>query len=939
MSNFFGDIAERFKLLPSLGKQLYKTAESRATAKRLETQLAETQKPVLPKPALPIQGGNLFADIAKQFNLTKPQEFIKPREPIRPRELTQEDKDRAQRVIDTLKEIARTFPREGAGAVLEIIERVKGIPAGSLTITPGAGEILSEEKYGTLGPKVEKFLFGEKPVESLSKQGEDILRGFGVPEPSAKQFGLTTGMVFLGLDLLPPGGKDVIKLLAKTNKVDDVAKILKTLKGVDNAKITDGIVNVIAKTTDEKTIKRLIENLKVGGVPEVPKGTKITFENSRVETFTELGHNVIVKTKNGYLNGEVIKIPQGYKAKNADIRLENGKLFSIDVNNAFEKVRRGTLEVPAIPKELKPLAQEAPILTQARKAVAEGKSAEEFVKGVQSIDTPNVYFHQTNAKIIEKFTAKEVWVAPDDTAFYGKNTIKVFAESKKPFNLEIPQNQALYEKLGGEKNPKTFDELRKMGFDSVIETNGDRAFLYPEQVIPLTKSQLTDIFKKAVGEVKAPSPLATTRDIQAGTKAKPIEAELPPKVLPTELPPTTPLRATETLPLKESGEQYTAKELSSDTLYQKTGITSTAVKEAETIAKDIPTNPTKWNRFSNSIGKFTTSFKEKIVSDWQRVKELKTEGMKLTNELTPYERRKLMAGRQTARLQKTEEVVRKIDKDILDTSKKLKIKDTKLQNEVFDYLKARHAPERNVALGEKAAGITTKEAGEITARLEKSPHAAEIKRIADDLQKFHNETLDILYQGGKPEGVISKELYDLLKTKYKNHIPLQRVMETDDIAEVLSGRGLAVKGTGLKRAVGSEKEVKDIMENIYAARTQAIQRVEKNIVDNETFNFVQEYIKTFPEQELFEIVKPQAIGKTFEGKIITKQLQSPDILQFQRNGNPAYIKINDPRLAVALRGVNREQLPAVMRYISTITRWMSALVTRYICFTNIYKNS
>ena len=36
------------------------------------------------------------------------------------------------------------------------------------------------------------------------------------------------------------------------------------------------------------------------------------------------------------------------------------------------------------------------------------KSAEEFVKEVKPIDTPNIYYHQTNAKTIDKFTTKEV---------------------------------------------------------------------------------------------------------------------------------------------------------------------------------------------------------------------------------------------------------------------------------------------------------------------------------------------------------------------------------------------------------------------------------------------------------------------------------------------------------------------------------------------------
>ncbi len=36
--------------------------------------------------------------------------------------------------------------------------------------------------------------------------------------------------------------------------------------------------------------------------------------------------------------------------------------------------------------------------------------------------------------------------------------------------------------MGGEANPKTFDTLRKLGYDAIIETNGDRCFLYPDRI-------------------------------------------------------------------------------------------------------------------------------------------------------------------------------------------------------------------------------------------------------------------------------------------------------------------------------------------------------------------------------------------------------------------------------------------------------------------------
>ena len=115
-----------------------------------------------------------------------------------------------------------------------------------------------------------------------------------------------------------------------------------------------------------------------------------------------------------------------------------------------------------------------------------------------------MYYHQTDvnsAKLIKKngFNTSEVWAAPDDEGSYGDMAIKVYApKPKKPFHMDINQllydtnisyenaqklikkNQKLYINLGGEINPETFNELRKMGYDVIIEDNGDRCFLYPK---------------------------------------------------------------------------------------------------------------------------------------------------------------------------------------------------------------------------------------------------------------------------------------------------------------------------------------------------------------------------------------------------------------------------------------------------------------------------
>lgn len=108
------------------------------------------------------------------------------------------------------------------------------------------------------------------------------------------------------------------------------------------------------------------------------------------------------------------------------------------------------------------------------------------------------FYHQTDEESAQKilkngFNTPEVWVSPDDTASYGNAIVMVYSKvPKRPFVLDyytardynishsvVDKNKEFYEHLGGEANPKTFDKLRELGYDVVIEDNGDRAFLFP----------------------------------------------------------------------------------------------------------------------------------------------------------------------------------------------------------------------------------------------------------------------------------------------------------------------------------------------------------------------------------------------------------------------------------------------------------------------------
>lgn len=319
----------------------------------------------------------------------------------------------------------------------------------------------------------------------------------------------------------------------------------------------------------------------------------------------------------------------------------------------------------------------------------------------------------------------------------------------------------------------------------------------------------------------------------------------------------------------------------------------------------------------NTIKKAKTSILEYVQNTEERVRELTTKkDIKIDDASDPYLKMTLYPGKVANKI----EIVKEEAKAIIQGVKNDKI----TRKEVSDYLLYRHAPERNLALGEKAAGITTLEAKVGLKTLENSPNSVKIKEYADRVQKINEGTLDILNE----TGIISDELYNTLREKYKNHVPLNRIFEeTENMGEVLSGKGFDVKSTGIKRAVGSEREVSDIMTNVLTNYEQAVLRAEKNVVDQATLAFVRKNKDILG--DLFEIKSPKAIGQTFDGKMILEKTQDPTILQLFENGKRVWIKINDPHLAIALRGVGREKLGTLLNVVGTFTRFYSGLATRF----------
>lgn len=401
---------------------------------------------------------------------------------------------------------------------------------------------------------------------------------------------------------------------------------------------------------------------------------------------------------------------------------------------------------------------------------------------------------------------------------------------------------------------------------------------------------------------------------------------------------------------EKPGEKISAKteplqeERLSSAQPRKERIASEALKQPEAeitlpSQKDLTIKAPKGLTKKIIRSKAFTKTQESIQDSFIRVKQLmETKGVKFTDESNPYLKEALFHGRVAHRLEDLRDTVLNIEKDVLRLSKKAGKSADEFRAEVDEFLVVRHAPERNAALEDGAAGITTKDAKKRFAELKALPDAVNIEKIADDLQTLNKTALDVLKDGQ----VISDEVYDTLRQKYKNHVPLQRIFEeSEDVTNILSGaRGFSVKGSGLKKAVGSQRKIADITTNILANAEQAIIRAEKNRVNIASLKLLEENKELF--KDVFSIERPKAIGKGFdEEKFVFKNTQDPLALHVRVDGKPVFIKFSDPDLAKAFQGVNVEHVPQFFRAIAVMTRFYSGLATRFnpeFAFSNITRD-
>lgn len=296
--------------------------------------------------------------------------------------------------------------------------------------------------------------------------------------------------------------------------------------------------------------------------------------------------------------------------------------------------------------------------------------------------------------------------------------------------------------------------------------------------------------------------------------------------------------------------------------------------------------------------------------------------------------RKLIFGRVGTRIEQVKAAQQIITDDIVNYGKKAGEEVETLRKDLNAFLIAQHAPERNAALKDGAAGITTQAALDSLDALKKAnPQKYKFfEQISTNIRRLNEQTLRILLDGQ----VITQDLYDTLRNKYKMHVPLQRVMPEDvNMADGITvGKGLSVKSSGIKAAKGSDLEVSDILSNVSANVQEAIIRAEKNRVGLAMDKLFES------EPQLGKVRGLKMVGKDFNDMPIM-ETPTNDMIVFFKEGKKKVIEPNDPILAQVYNQLNVAEKGIVADIIAPITRTLAGLYTRLnpeFAFSNVIRD-
>lgn len=373
-------------------------------------------------------------------------------------------------------------------------------------------------------------------------------------------------------------------------------------------------------------------------------------------------------------------------------------------------------------------------------------------------------------------------------------------------------------------------------------------------------------------------------------------------------------------------------------------------------------NPT-WGRLDGSKGdNIIYTLQDKMIDTKRVLEKIMAAGKQIEDRWNAYLQEELYHGR-TA----------KATEDFLNEELAPLLRDMKDRGvsivELEEYLHNRHAEERNnqvakvnPGMPDGGSGILTADAQAYLANLTPQQRT-DFTALAAQVDAMTKKNRDLLVASG----LETQDTINNWENAYKNYIPLAREEADYEMKNIGKGvgQGFAVKGPASRRAMGSQRNVIDVLANIAMQRERTIVRSEKLRVGQAVYALATK----FPNPDFYISVDPDALvdpQQTLQDlinmgldpadaqNIVQEPMQSrvnpvtgqvekyvnpllrgaDNVLPVRINGRERFVFFNTNderavRMITALKNLDADQLSRAVSMIQRVTRYFAAINTQY----------
>lgn len=378
------------------------------------------------------------------------------------------------------------------------------------------------------------------------------------------------------------------------------------------------------------------------------------------------------------------------------------------------------------------------------------------------------------------------------------------------------------------------------------------------------------------------------------------------------------------------------------------------------------TEPTD-TKMAGELGKDDIIYwlQDKMVDTKRVVQAITAKAGKIATQWNPYLQEELYHGR-------TAKATKDFLKDELRPLMQEMQRDGVTIGELEKYLQNRHAEayNRHVAkvnpnnpdMQDGGSGIKTEDARKYLDDLPEDKRKV-YERLAKRVDSITKGTRNLLVKSGLEK----RETIDAWEKAFPDYVPLMREEGDFDYTTTSFGvgRGFDVRGSFSKRAMGSKKNVVDILANIALAREHAIVKSEKNRVAQAVYGLAVQnpnpdfWLAVNPAAEKvpeIAIEEMRSLGIDEEAaKFLMKEPRqravdpkkneviarinatlrnNNNVLSTRVNGENRYVFFNpnnerSRRAAEALKNLDADHLSYVMGMLAKVTRWFASVNTQY----------